>query len=445
LFRVTAACLPVVFLACASKVNVESVSSPYLEAALSAGEWLQLRAEDEAQIGIPDDLSNDSVVTAGLGAGAAGRLVFFLELFHATGDSTFLKSAEAEGAAASALSVGAPAAPGLYNGLAGVGFALTELAHVAQDSSTYRNRAVQVFERITSMAEVDQHGVRWGNSNDVLVGTAGIGLALIYAARELGRPEFLVTARGAGRALLAESEQMDRGIRWSRFTDRELDLPNFSHGTAGVAYFMAHLFAATGDSSFFAAAKQGADYLIAVADTTGGLFLVPYGIPNDGYVTQYDVGWGHGPAGTARLFYRLWQLTGDDAYRQIVEASARSIIAAGVPGTSNDTLRWAGPFGIDRRFGLAGVIPYLVDAHRLTGRQAPLDVARASADTIRAKATASEVGIHWSIPRFGFQGEGTAAYTGYFYGSAGLGLALLEIHYGETGGIPTIRLPDDPF
>ena len=74
-----------------------------------------------------------------------------------------------------------------------------------------------------------------------------------------------------------------------------------------------------------------------------------------------------------------------------------------------------------------------------------MDTARKSADTILAAATALDGGLYWTIPRFSFQGDGDATYTGYFYGSAGMGMALLEMHYAETSGKQRVRLPDDPF
>ena len=43
--------------------------------------------------------------------------------------------------------------------------------------------------------------------------------------------------------------------------------PNFSHGTAGVAYFLATLLRATGELPLMGAALSGARYLQAVANT----------------------------------------------------------------------------------------------------------------------------------------------------------------------------------
>lgn len=286
----------------------------------------------------------------------------------------------------------------------------------------------------------------WNQSNDILTGTAGIGLALLYAAREFGTPAFYAAARAAGHTLAGSAEQTEAGLRWHRFIDRELDLPNFSHGTAGVAYFLAMLSGNDDGDRFLSAAEAGAGYLVQIADRRDGLFLVPYGVPNDGYATRYDIGWAHGPAGTGRLFYRLWQVTGKEQYRELGDACARSILAAGVPGESADPRLWSGPFALDRRFGISGAVPFLLDWQRVQGGEQFVACARRTIDRILAAGARSQDGLYWTLPRYEFQGpEGNATYTNYFYGVAGIGLALLEMHYVDAGERPRIRLPDDPF
>ena len=126
---------------------------------------------------------------------------------------------------------------------------------------------------------------------------------------------------------------------------------------------------------------------MSVADRSEGLFLVPYGIPNEGFVTRYDIGWAHGPAGTARLFYRLWQITGRSEYRDVVLANARSIGAAGVPGASSDPEYWSGPFRLDRRFGTAGAAEFLLKLYMATDDSVHFALGREVVDSILARAT----------------------------------------------------------
>ena len=226
-----------------------------------------------------------------------------------------------------------------------------------------------------------------------------------------------------------------------------LDLPNFSHGTAGVGYFLAALYAETGDSRFLRAAQRAASYVSALADRDGGLFLVPYGVPNEGFTTAYDIGWAHGPAGTARLFYLLWVITEDPEYGSIVHANALTIAASGMPEATADPQRWAGPFRIDRRFGSSGAADFLLKLHAAAPDPRYPLLGERVMSVILEQSRVSRAGRFWPLPLYGFQGdEGEIGiYTGYFYGAAGLGMALLEAHYARIGGRSRVRLPGDPF
>jgi lantibiotic modifying enzyme len=416
----------------------------YLDAALMAGRWLQAESPDGSGGGIPDELS-DSTVTSSLGTGAAGRALFFSELFVASADSSFLRSARAAATVALEGAEQAPDAYGLYDGLSGIAFALAEVGALSGDS-LLRADAERLFRQVLEAGSA-RGTAAWGDVNDVLVGTAGVGLALLYAFDAFGDPAYLSGAIRAADALLDVAEPVPGGgLRWMRGQAMQFDLPNFSHGTSGVAYFLARVGDASGFDRFSEAAQQGAAYLESIAEGGDSLFLVPYGIPNDGWATPFDIGWAHGPAGTARLHYELWRRTGDVGMWNRVITQAATILASGVPGPSRDTARWVGPFRIDRRFGTSGAADFLIAWSEVSQNVAYLERARRITDTILDSAIESTEGMFWSLPLYGFQGgEGTGVFTGFFYGAAGLGLTLLHQHYAETAQLPLIRLPDDPF
>ncbi len=341
---------------------------------------------------------------------------------------------------------------GLYNGLAGVGFALAETAVIAENTEL-RDQAERTFRRFVDAADPAEPGAgggggaRWNEANDVLAGTAGVGLALLYAFEQFGDSAFLRMAIRAGDDLLGVAEVLPvGGLRWMRGTETPLDLPNFSHGTAGVGFFMARLGAASGVARFTEAAHGAVAYLDLIADRQQGLLLVPYGVPNEGYATPHDIGWAHGPTGTARLYYELWAETDESEMRNRVEASAQTVVASGIPGPSRDSTLWVGPFRIDRRFGTSSAAVFLMDWGSTAQNEIYLESAERVVEDILERATESEEGLFWRLPRYGFQGgEEDGVFTGYFYGVAGLGLTLLQQHYTQLGDHPTIRLPDDPF
>ena len=333
---------------------------------------------------------------------------------------------------------------GLYGGLGGVGFAVAEVAEASGDRGL-EDRAREVF-RIISAGGEGTPPARWGDVNDVLNGTAGIGLSLLYAYEALGDSSALAAAEEAGDRLLSVGDTTESGyVRWLRGADAPIDLPNFSHGTAGVGFFLARLGTVTGRARFTRAARQAARYLDHVADTTGGLLLVPYGVPNEGYVTPHDIGWAHGPPGTARLHYALWTETGEDRYRHLVERSARTVLASGIPGPSSDSAMWRGPFGIDRRFGASGASAFLMDWGVDSGALRYLQAGLAMSDTIARPGYLSGRGHVVDRPPLRVPGGRRRSLHGVLLRVCGIRLTLLHAYYAGRGTLPYIRLPDDPF
>ncbi len=418
----------------------EPESSVYLDAAVEVAAWLSAQARHD-QI-IPDQAFSDTTATSSLGAGASGRILFFLELFQATKDPRYLARAEAEADVVLLQVAGRAedneAALGLYNGVAGGIVALTALQRLVP-----AERFEDALSRLTPMLMRPSVS----SINDVIVGAAGRGLTLLEVADSGQRAEVLSVATVIGDTLIGRAKSEGIGLYWLRAEDMEFNLPNFSHGTAGVGFFFARLHEATGRPEYLEVARSAADYLVQIADHDDGLFLVPYGVPNEGFSTNYDIGWAHGPAGTARLFYQLWKITGEERYLDQVEANARTLVAAGVPIASSDTLRWAGPFRIDQRFGTSGAVTFLLGLNRVRPKAAYEQLARAILDDIIARSTLHDDSRYWSLPRYGFQGNRgeEASYTGYFYGAAGLGLSLLHMHYAHIGQSAVIAFPDDPF
>ena len=79
---------------------------------------------------------------------------------------------------------------------------------------------------------------------------------LLYAAREMKDPASLELARRAGRRLVEHGLPERGGLRWPISVGSSRNYPNFSHGTAGVCYFLAELHRATGDKEFLDAAPH---------------------------------------------------------------------------------------------------------------------------------------------------------------------------------------------
>jgi hypothetical protein len=158
----------------------------------------------------------------------------------------------------------------------------------------------------------------WPDGNDATLGTAAIvlgGLTAIEADCARGAE---LAAYAADR-LLAEAEETPAGLNWlfvprrhvppDKLDDgRPVEMPNWSHGLAGIAAALARAGVALARPDLVEASRRGAEHLVTLADPAsladGGL-AVPRRIPHKEGHDEYTWNWCHGPAGTLALFEAL--------------------------------------------------------------------------------------------------------------------------------------------
>jgi lanthionine synthetase-like protein len=424
-----------------------------LDFAKEAARWLRGAAiETKDGLAWPADPNDPKSVETSLYAGSAGVVLFFLELHRATHDPKDLETAR-RGADALAASLpqwlGGEGA-GLYTGVAGVGFTLFETARETDDPK-YRDAANRVVDLLAKEAKAAYSGLEWNENHDIVSGAAGTGLFLLYAAREMGRADALALARRAGDCLLDVGIPERGGLKWGLDPSYKRFLPNFSHGTAGVAYFLARLHAATKDPKYLDGAVAGAEYLLAVGDTSSGTFRVFHADP-DG-LDRYYLGWCHGPAGTGRLFFELWRSTGDWRWRNWMTRARDALLKSGIPesrpnGFWNNVGICCGSAGIADFVGALARTQRRIDASNGDIGQVYLDVGiswsferRLTADLL-ARGLHDDRGLRWPHAEHRVRPELVIAQTGYMQGAAGIGVWLLRVSAPEERAI---RLPDDPF
>jgi lantibiotic modifying enzyme len=281
--------------------------------------------------------------------------------------------------------------------------------------------------------------VEWSSVTDVIGGNAGTGLFLLYAFRELRDKRWLDLAALAGDRLIETGIKTETGTKWAFSSDRSRLMPNFSHGTAGVAYFLACLYESTKDEKFLQSALDGAHYLQSIAETEGDVCLIFHHEP-DGEDLFY-LGWCHGPPGTARLFYKLFQVTGDKDWKVWVEKSANGILKSGIP--ENRTPGFWNNLGLC--CGSAGVAEFFLNLYRVTAKDKYKEFALKHTDEILAKGNRNESGLSWIHAEHRTRPDFVQAQTGLMQGAAGIGLWLLHFDSHEQNTKPRIVLPDDPF
>ena len=411
--------------------------------AKSVGKWLRSVAipvgEARAWAGTP--AAPKAQPDATLYSGTPGVVLFFLELHNATGDAADLATARA-GADWLITRIDAESSAGLYTGLAGIGFTLTEVWKVTKDQK-YRDAANRVVDRIKTMAKPVGNGVEWSPVSDIISGTSGVGLYLLSAARELNRVDARDLAAAAGRRLIAQEIPHDGGgVKWAMTPATPTRLyPNFSHGTGGVAYFLATLYKDTNDKTFLDAALAGATYLLNVAKTDGDVCLVFHHEPEADGLDLFYLGWCHGPAGTARLYQRLGEITGDARWKDWVRKAARGISTSGVPEKQTPGF-WN---NVGQCCGSAGVGGFFLAIHRTTGDADALAFARRVTTELLTRATRDDQGTRWIHAENRVQPTNLTAQTGWMQGAAGIGAWLLELDGFDRKRPRVVTFPDSPY
>src|ERR1035437_7661720 len=345
---------------------------PYLDAALRAEHWLRSVAIDTARgrtwPAVPGDAERN-LLEPELYSGAPGVVLFYLELHAFTGEPRFLDEAvrgALEIAAAVPAVGGAAGEAGLYAGLAGQLFTL-QAAHRASGREEFLVAAKRGAKVLASAATATSDGgVAWNDVTDIISGSAGTGLALL-TQRDLLGDQAVDLARKAGDHLIALAKPVADGQRkWMMDPTFPREMPNFSHGTSGVAYFLATLSAHGGERKHLDAALDGARYLRAIAAPSGDGFVIRH---HDGDGSQlFYLSWCHGAPGTSRLWERLAALDAGGGWRETAEGGGRGLKATGVPEK-----RTAGFWNnISQCCGNAGVAEYFLERFSRGGRAADL-------------------------------------------------------------------------
>jgi lantibiotic modifying enzyme len=148
-----------------------------------------------------------------------------------------------------------------------------------------------------------------GRCNDLTLGTAGVLLGALWALR-YDVPGAAELAAQAVVVLLAEQEETPAGLMWTFIPERFVleprrQMPNWSHGLAGIAGALAAAGIALERPDLVETARRGAEHLVTLADTSDGGMRVPHVVPLHDDLDTYTYTWCHGPAGTSYLFSAL--------------------------------------------------------------------------------------------------------------------------------------------
>ncbi len=435
------------------------VDPNFLSAAVETARWVRTaeRKTDHGSYWLPEPDHPEKLTTVspinGIYSGSAGTVLFFLQLAKATNDSSYLgdatRGADFLAATWHDLPAGKERLPGMnlsfYNGLSGLAFVLAETWKATGDPR-YKEAALASTQYIADAAKPAGAGVAWSSAPGI-IGDGSIILYLLYAARLFEKDAYLALADRGGEHLLEIAlPHPDGGLSWKGAPSEVLGLPketyfpNFELGTAGVAYVLARLYEDTGKTQFLDAAEQGALHLQKIATVRGDSTLISYRYPD--LPDLYYLGFCHGPAGTARLFYQLYKVTKNREYLDWTERLARGVITSNIPD------RLAPGFWnvVCQCCGSAGVTEFFLGLWAATGKTEYYAFANRVADQALGRQTDLDgSGYRWYQAWTRVKPWEVTAETGYSIGASGIGTALLHAALAQKGQYQAILFPDNPF
>ena len=285
---------------------------------------------------------------------------------------------------------------------------------------SYLDGARAAADSIVDQAGADGRFDGWDGNMDIISGAAGTGLFLLEMHASTGDEKYLACASEAAEWLIDSADQAKGALKWKPGFSMERFYTGFSHGTAGIAYFLARVHERTGEKRFLAAAEAGARWLEKNALAEGkGLKWYHY---EPDAMDRFQTGWCHGPAGTCRLFLELFRITGRRGYLKTAEKGAVWL------GASVDPASGKGFWGLSACCGAAGVGDYLLDLFLAGGDEEHLEHAARIAGLLIDRARTAKEGCRWSNSGSIDKTGKLVCDTGYMVGAAGVGSFFLKLH-----------------
>ncbi len=272
--------------------------------------------------------------------------------------------------------------------------------------------------------------------NDATLGTAGNLLGAVWAHRHDVDGAGELAARAAG-ILLAEAEPTGAGTNWQfvprRFTAdvpperRDREMPNWSHGLAGIAASLAVAGSELGRPDLVEAARRGAEHLVTLGDTSDGGFVVPHVIPRQPDLDEVTFTWCHGPTGTSLLFTALEHagvhaLAGETP-AQWQRRCLHSIRTSGLPERLHPGF-WDND---GRCCGTAGVGDVFLDAWQRLGVDDDLAFAQILGDALVSRAVLDGDRACWRFTEHRNDDPLLPPGVGWMQGAAGIAAYLLRL------------------
>jgi lantibiotic modifying enzyme len=413
----------------------------YWQQVTGAMDWLKATGvHDKDGTVWASDPADPKTVGTTLYSGTPGPILFLLEASRYVPKNQELVAEARSGADALLSSIKKEDGAGLYEGLSGPGFTLGEMYLVTHEQK-YLDGAMQVVKWLQEKAIKTDAGVKWSDTTDIIAGNSGTGLFLLWADENLHAAGAKELATRAGEDLLKVGiPQEGGGLKWMMDPTFPREMPNFSHGTAGVAYFLATLYQKTGKKEFLDGAQAGARYLLSIKEKDPKVCMIYHDSTPAGKSLFY-LSWCHGPAGTSRLFYRLHQITKDPKWMAEMKKAAQAIADA-----DGNVVKPGSWHNLSMCCGTAGQSQFFLDMYAVTKDRQYLELAKKTSDRLWGQFQQDNDGIRWVQAETRVKPEVEIAQTGFMQGASGIGMELLHLTAAIRGNTTrAIVFPDNPF
>jgi len=384
-------------------------------------------------------------------SGSSGIGIYLLQLFDATSDEKYIEEAKQvakkifanlpgsefytdkyENAKNSSLKV-VGWHTGFYSGPVGAGIFLLALYEKTNDKQ-YLDYAIKINEALFSTATTTEEGLYFTGDLD-LFSDGGYILYEVELFKKTDDKKYLDNAWEIAKYIISKALTSEKKNLYWKANDLSLVgmpegsiYPGLSHGTAGIAYALAILSEYYNQDILLETAKKGASYLLEIADEVGEGLLIPYLYTEkekEKWQNKYYLGFCHGPAGTALLFYKLYQLTKDEGYLETVKKLSQGILELNAPELNSwglwDSKCWC--------CGVPGLVEHFSFMYEITGDEKYLAHAKNAAARVLADSFLNE---DKSRSFYGYwdrtNPRGVETYTGVYIGAAGAGSGLLRLY-----------------
>ena len=442
----------------------KNTAEDYLRAAIETANWIDTlavktehgriwKALPEGQDGYREDVP--MFTSKSMYDGSAGIGIFLIRLYEATSDERWLKEAEEAAAHIIATQVGpewyehtlhsevkgiipVPGwAAGSYNGPVGEAYFLEDLYQVTRKQE-YRDFVLRTADVLMEAASRDERGLFWSEQEDITAdGGFIVFLDIVY--RRTGIRKYLDFASEAAERIAKDALNAPNGGKFWKLLDlsmidfpKDTTFPNWSHGTTGTAWMFAALYQDTGKQEFLELAKAGLEYAmnISVGDEKGR--LIPY---QDHPVTgptydKYYLSTCHGPVGSTLAFREVYEVTGEELYKNWTIELSRGIVKAGAPERHS----WGFWNCQCQCCGTAGILEHFAEMYEYTGEKEFYDYMIRTADVLLSDSDHRTPGSRtWYDSWWRTIPTRVVSYPGLYVGAAGCGSSLLRAYAALTG------------